>query len=85
MSTLFIFLASVLAAQKIQTVVPSQPIVIGTAFQVQYIIIEPSGFAGAETPEFENFLLVSGPNHYKGKAIIEGRMQVIENITYSIR
>ena len=84
LSTLFIFLASVLAAQKIQTVVPSQPIVIGTAFQVQYIIIEPSGFAGAETPEFENFLLVSGPNHYKGKAIIEGRMQVIENITYTL-
>ena len=80
----FLLVSSVLSAQKIQTIVPSQPVVIGTAFQVQYIIIDPTGFNDAQRPQFENFMVVSGPNHYQGKAIIDGRMQIIENITYTL-
>lgn len=72
------------SAQKIQTIVPGQSIVIGTAFQVQYIIIDPSGLAGLSEPAFRDFTLVSGPNHYKGKTIVNDKLQEIENITYTL-
>ena len=28
--------------------------------------------------------VVSGPNHYKGDAVVDGRIQPIENITYTL-
>jgi hypothetical protein len=70
-------------SQKIQTIVPKQ-VVAGNAFQIQYIIENPSSLAGIHAPQFENFQLVSGPNYYKGSSLINGKTQPIENITYTV-
>lgn len=71
-------------AQRIQTIVPNQPVVVGNAFQVQYVISNPSDLVKITSPSFEDLRLVSGPNHYLGNAFISGKMQEIENITYTV-
>jgi hypothetical protein len=84
-ATIFIFLFFFFAAQaqKVQTVVPKQ-VVAGNAFQIQYIVSEPSSLANVGQPEFDNLRLVSGPNHYKGNSLINGKMQPIENISFTV-
>ncbi len=78
-------LASITAmAQRVQTIVPDRPVVIGTAFQVQYVVLEPADLSNFTPPVFENFEIVSGPNHYRGSAVLNGRVQAIENITYTL-
>ena len=81
---MFICLYFGAAAQKVQTIVPKQPVVTGTAFQVQYIITQPADLINISAPGFEGFRVVSGPNHYKGNAVINGKLQPIENITYTL-
>jgi hypothetical protein len=71
-------------SQKIEVIVPTQPVVVGTAFQVQYIITEPSEFVAATTPVFDSCRLISGPNIYKGNAVVDGKLQPIQNITYTL-
>src|SRR4051812_3563388 len=71
-------------AQKVQTIVPSQPVVVGNAFQIQYIISDPSALTSISTPAFDSLHIVSGPNHYKETAMMEGRSVPIENITYTL-
>jgi hypothetical protein len=73
-----------LTAQRIQTIVPKQVIVVGTAFQIQYIITEPSGMVNMTPPSFDSLQVVSGPNYYKGNATIDGKPQPIQNITYTL-
>jgi hypothetical protein len=77
----FLFLCS--RAQTIQTIVPKQ-VVAGNAFQIQYVITEPSALTNVSTPEFENLQLISGPNYYKGNSSVDGKMQPIVNITYTL-
>jgi len=70
-------------AQRIQIIVPKQ-VVAGNAFQIQYIIDDPSTFETISTPQFENLQLISGPNYYKGSSSVYGKAQAIENITYTV-
>src|SRR5689334_13687474 len=70
-------------AQKIQVIAPKQ-VVEGNAFQLQYIISDPSSFENISTPRFENLRLITGPNYYKGNSIVNGKAQAIENITYTV-
>jgi len=70
-------------SQKVQTIVPKQAIV-GNAFQIQYIISDPSTFEGISPPIFDNLELISGPNYYKGNSLVGGKTQAIENITYTV-
>jgi len=70
-------------AQRIQAIVPSQA-VMGNAFQIQYIITDPSDFLDIYAPRFENLQLISGPNYYKGNSVVNGKKQSIENITYTV-
>lgn len=70
-------------SQKIQTIVPKQ-VVAGNAFQIQYIIGNPSALAAINSPQFENLQIVSGPNYYKGNSLINGKSEPIENITYTV-
>jgi hypothetical protein len=70
-------------SQRIQAIVPSQ-VVQGNAFQIQYIINEPSDFLNLIVPEFDNLKLISGPNYYKGNSLVNGKKQPIENITYTV-
>ena len=72
------------AGQKVQTIVPKNPVVLGTAFQVHYVISDPTDLTNTSSPAFDSFQVVSGPNHYKGNAMIDGRLQSIENITYTL-
>lgn len=73
-----------LAAQKIQTIVPEQPVVVGNAFQIQYVLSEPSDFVTVITPPFENLRLISGPDYYKINSEGNAKMQGIKNITYTV-
>jgi hypothetical protein len=83
--TIFFLLLSIsLFGQKVETIVPGQPVVTGTAFLVQYVITEPSLLANIISPEFDGLQIVSGPNHYKGTAVVDGRDQAIENVTYTL-
>lgn len=79
---LLIFYTS--SAQKIQTILPDQSVVVGTAFQVQYIISNPGEAVSSTPPTFDSCRLISGPNIYQGNATIEGRQQSIQNIAYTL-
>jgi hypothetical protein len=71
-------------SQKVQIIVPRQQIVLGTAFQIQYVVSDPSEIIKVITPSFDSFQLVSGPNYYKGNRSILGKEESIENITYTL-
>ena len=70
-------------AQKIQVIVPKQ-VVAGNAFQIQYIVADPSELINISPPLFDNLQLISGPNYYKGNSLVNGKTQAIENITYTL-
>lgn len=72
------------AAQKVQTITPTRPVIEGTAFQIQYVISNPSEIMSVYPPDFDSLQLISGPNHYKGVTIIEGKQQPIDNIAYTV-
>ena len=59
-------------------------VVVGNAFQIQYVIEDPSSFEAISTPRFDNLQLISGPNYYKGNSSVNGKTQAIENITYTV-
>ena len=84
LALLFLFFSLRLFAQKVETIAPTQPVITGTAFLIQYVITEPSLLVNIIAPEFESLQVVSGPNHYKGDAVVDGRIQPIENITYTL-
>lgn len=59
--------ASCLQAQaSFKTVTPPEPVVAGEAFQVQYILEGGDKNSMIQTPVFDNFRLISGPNIYTG-------------------
>jgi hypothetical protein len=70
-------------SQKVQIIAPKQ-VVAGNAFQIQYIIAEPSEPINIIAPQFDNLTLISGPNYYKGNSLVNGKTQAIENITYTL-
>ncbi len=72
------------AAQTVQVIVPTEQVVKGTAFQVQYIITQPADFIKATVPLFDSCRIVSGPNLYSGHAAVNGLHQPIQNITYTV-
>jgi hypothetical protein len=83
-ATIFLAILFILYSNaQIQTIVPKQ-VVAGNAFQIQYIISDPSSFETISTPRFENLQLISGPNYYKGNSLVNGKAQPIENITYTV-
>jgi hypothetical protein len=70
-------------SQKVQAIVPSQ-VIVGNAFQIQYIIRDPAAFINITPPQLNNLQLVSGPNYYKGKSQVNGKEEQIENITFTV-
>ena len=73
-----------LQAQEVKVIVPPQPVVVGTAFQVQYIVTNPSDYASSSQPRFDSCRIVSGPHLYKGNAMVNGKLQPIQNIAYTL-
>src|SRR6476620_9089592 len=82
--TLFIFLVHALAAQRVRVIVPAEAVVSGNAFQVQYVIEGPETIQNIQPPAFDSLQLVSGPHRYSGTAMVDGKMQPIENIAYTL-
>lgn len=78
-----LFFCSAGQSQKVQAIVPAR-VVVGNAFQVQYIINDPSAFVSITPPQFENLQLVSGPNYYKGSSVVNGKQEQIENVTFTV-
>jgi flagellar basal body-associated protein FliL len=72
------------AAQQVRVVVPADAVVSGNAFQVQYIITDPGNIRDIESPDFDSLRVVSGPHHYKGNIEENGKVQPIENITFTL-
>jgi hypothetical protein len=73
-----------LQAQEVKVIVPPQSVVVGTAFQVQYIVTNPSDYVGSSQPQFDSCRIVSGPHLYKGNAVVNGKLQPIQNIAYTL-
>lgn len=71
-------------SQNVEIIVPKGEVVLGTAFQVQYVITDPSDLTGATEPVFDNCTVISGPNIYKGIAEVNGKLQPIQNIAYTL-
>lgn len=73
------------AQQPVQTVVPLQPIAVGTAFQVQYIVTNDEPVLELQSPAFGRaFRFVSGPRLYHGEALINNKKTPIQNFSYTL-
>lgn len=81
---IILFFSGIANGQRIQTIVPKQPVVIGNAFQIQYVITDPTELTNISSPSYQDLKIVSGPNRFKGNAAINGKTQAIENITYTV-
>jgi LPXTG-motif cell wall-anchored protein len=81
---LCIVFLSTLSAQQIQTVVPKQAVTVGTAFQLQYVVVDAPPVEIEVNPLYRNFQLASGPHIYKGRTVIDGESKSVENIVYTL-
>lgn len=83
--TVFFFCAAVHAQRRVQTIVPLQPVTVGTAFQVQYIVTGSVPVTGLQAPAFgPDFRFVSGPRLYQGEAFINNTKTPIQNFSYTL-
>jgi hypothetical protein len=58
------------AQSEVQTIVPLQPVTVGTAFQVQYIVAGEAEVVELQSPAFgRDFRFVSGPRLYEVKPL----------------
>lgn len=83
---LFMLWCVALQAQRnVQTIVPLQPITVGSAFQVQYIITDAEPVVELQSPAFgKDFRFVSGPRLYQGEALINNSKIPIQNFSYTL-
>src|SRR5689334_3025856 len=71
--------------RSVQTIVPLQPITVGNAFQVQYIVTDAEPVLELQSPAFGNdFRFVSGPRLYQGEAMINNTKIPIQNFSYTL-
>lgn len=77
--------ASTNAQPPVQTIVPLQPVAVGAAFQVQYIVTGTEPVVELQSPAFgKDFRFVSGPNLYKGEALINGKKLPVRNFSFTL-
>jgi hypothetical protein len=73
------------AQHSMQTIVPLQPIAVGTAFQVQYIVTGNDAVTELQSPAFgRDFRFVSGPRLYEGEALINNKKVPVQNFSYTL-
>jgi BatD DUF11 like domain len=63
------------AQRPFTTIVPQTPVVVGEAFQVQYVVEDAEKAGNFSTPVFQGFRVVSGPNVYPGTSTGNGKGQ----------
>lgn len=77
--------AATQAQHSMQTIVPLQPIAVGTAFQVQYIVTDGEPVVELQSPAFgRDFRFVSGPRLYQGEALIHNKRLPVQNFSYTL-
>ncbi len=82
---LLILLASAIKAQpSFITIVPHVPIVVGEAFQVQYIIEDGADAVDFTAPAFPNFRVVAGPDIYPGNRIQSNNFKQSKNFVFTL-
>ena len=81
---IFLFLWQSTAAQKVQILVPKEPVIIGNAFQVQFIFPNTLAIDNITPPVTDSIKLISGPNVYKGTATINGKQEAVQNVTFTL-
>src|SRR5947209_19909470 len=84
MAIIFLLCWMHVQAQKVQTIVPTQSVVSGAAFQVQFVVTGANEIHVIADPSFEGLRRVSGPNYYSGNVVMDGKPQHVENITYTL-
>ena len=75
-----VFALTGLTQSGFRTVVPKDPVVVGDAFQVQFIV-EDNPVETFRPPAFTHFRLVSGPAFYKGS--VDGTKPLV-NVVYTL-
>ncbi len=82
---LLVLVSAIVKAQKpITTIVPQAPVVVGEAFQVQYIIEDGSNAGNFTSPVFQDFRIVSGPNVYSGTTTKGNTIQQSKNFVLTL-
>lgn len=79
-----LFAILVKAQKPFTTIVPQAPVVVGEAFQVQYIIEDGSTASNFNTPVFQGFRIVSGPNVYSGTTTNGNTTQQSKNFVLTL-
>lgn len=81
----FVLLTAFAIAQvSFKTIVPLTPIVVGEAFQVQYVIDDGEVATGFITPIFKGFKTVAGPYIYSGKTRLANNDRLSKNYVFTL-
>ena len=76
--------AFAIAQVSFKTIVPVTPIVVGEAFQVQYVIDDGAAASGFVTPLFKGFKTVAGPYIYSGKTRLANNDRISKNYVFTL-
>lgn len=79
-----LFTAFAVAQASFKTIVPVTPIVVGEAFQVQYVIDDGEAASGFITPLFKGFKTVAGPYIYSGKTRLANNDRISKNYVFTL-
>jgi hypothetical protein len=85
--TIFIFLFSLTLVQGqsgFKTIVPSEPVVAGESFQVQYVMEDGDLTMTVKPPVFAHFRVVAGPALYKGAVSTVKGSRTLSNVVYTL-
>ena len=82
---LLLLLSATVKAQKaFRSIVPLEPVVMGEAFQVQYIIDDGINAANFYAPAFSGFRVIAGPNIYIGSATQSSNFRRSKNFVFTL-
>ena len=82
---LLVLLASAIKAQpSFVTIVPHVPVVIGEAFQVQYVLEDGTGATNFNAPAFQHFQIAAGPDVYPGSRIQSNNIKQSKNFVFTL-
>ena len=82
---LLVLLASAIKAQpRFVTIVPHVPVVIGEAFQVQYVLEDGTDATSFNAPVFQHFRVAAGPDIYPGSRIQSNNLKQSKNFVFTL-
>lgn len=82
---LLVLLTSAIKAQpRFVTIVPHVPVVIGEAFQVQYVLEDGTDASNFNAPVFQHFRVAAGPDIYPGSRIQSNNLKQSKNFVFTL-